>query len=247
MAMMTRTPADGPGRVALMDEGVGPFEVTVLAAAAPSRVVLFAVGGGGNPDRHRPLLSALADSGCTVVAPHFERMVTHEPAAGLLLLWARRLRLALDCAASPGLAVAGVGNSIGCALLLALAGGQMWMRDRSRLPIESCPGLDRLVLLAPATGFFQVPGALAAVRTPILAWVGSQDTMTPPAEADYLKQALEPRVAVDVRLAESAGHFSFMHELPPGVTDPVPEREAFLGAVTAAVVRFVTALREPPA
>jgi pimeloyl-ACP methyl ester carboxylesterase len=237
---MTQIPFDSGQRITVVDEGVGSFEVTVIAAAAPSCVVLFAVGGGGNPDRHRPLLTALAESGCTVVAPHFERMVTPELGAELLLLRARRLHLARDAAAPSGLSVAGVGHSIGCALLLALAGAQMWTRERQRLAIASCPRLDRLVLLAPATGFFQAPGALGAVRTPILAWVGRQDTITPPAQADYLKQALAPRVPVDLRLVEGAGHFSFMNELPPAVTDSLADRAAFLGALTTEVARFVT-------
>jgi hypothetical protein len=46
-----------------------PFDVTRLDATHSSRVVLFAVGGGGSPERHLPLLNALADRGCTVVAP----------------------------------------------------------------------------------------------------------------------------------------------------------------------------------
>jgi pimeloyl-ACP methyl ester carboxylesterase len=203
-------------------------------------VVLFAVGAGGNPGRHRGLLTALAGSDCTVVAPHFERMVTHQPADSELLLRARRLRLALDVLAGPELPVAGVGHSIGAALLLALAGGQMWTLARQQLSIASCPSLDRLVLLAPAIGFFQAPGALEGLRTPILAWVGTQDLMTPPAQTLHLKQALAPRVAVDARIVEGAGHFTFMDELPPGVTDPLPDRGAMLAALAAATVRFVT-------
>jgi pimeloyl-ACP methyl ester carboxylesterase len=242
---MIRTPSDCGDRLTLVDEGVGAFDVTVLPASAPSRVVLFAVGGGGNPERHRALLAALAASGCTVVAPHFERMLAHESSDSELLLRARRLRLALHAAAPPGLPVAGVGHSIGCALLLALAGGQMWTRDRRLLPIEARAALDRLVLLAPATGFFQAPGALDAVRTPILAWVGTQDHMTPPEQTLYLKEGLATRVPVDAHIVEGGGHFSFMDELPPGVTDPLPDRGAFLAGLATEVVSFVTTAQGP--
>lgn len=57
-------------------DGAGSFDVTVLEGGSRSLVVLFAVGGGGNPERHLPLLSTLAASGYTVVAPHFERLTS---------------------------------------------------------------------------------------------------------------------------------------------------------------------------
>lgn len=237
---MTQASSDPPVRLTLMDEGVGHFDVTVLPAVDPSCAVLFAVGSGGNPDRHRELLTTLAGAGCMVVAPHFERIVTHDPEDSLMQLWARRLRLALAAVASPDLPVAGVGQSIGATLLLALAGGQAWTQARQRLPIESCPRLERLVLLSPPTEWFLAPGALDAVRTPILVWVGAKDDKTPVAQSQFLKETLEPRVAVDVRIVEDAGHFSFMNVLPPGVADTLPNREGFLADMAAEVARFVT-------
>ena len=45
-------------------------------------VVLFAVGGGGDPERHRPLLDAVADRGARVIAPRFERLLP-QAATGL--------------------------------------------------------------------------------------------------------------------------------------------------------------------
>jgi len=56
-----------------LTDGAESFAVTVLEAAAPVRTVLFAVGAGGDPKRHLPLLTSLAERSCTVVAPHFER------------------------------------------------------------------------------------------------------------------------------------------------------------------------------
>lgn len=89
--------------------------------------------------------------------------------------------------------------------------------------------------------FFRAPGPLAAVRTPILAWAGTSDAITPPAHATFLADALGSRVPVDVRVAPGAGHFSFMHAPPPGTTEPLPDRDAFLAEVAAEVGRFVTA------
>jgi alpha-beta hydrolase superfamily lysophospholipase len=225
-------------RIALEDQA-GTFDVTVLDSASPSRILLFAVGGGGDPDRHLPLMASLAEQGCAVVAPHFERLVVPRPTEADLLLRARRLRLALDALALPDLTVAGVGHSIGAAMLLALAGGQAWLGPAQPLDIAPEPRLDRLVLLAPATGFFQAPGALEGVRTPILAWAGSLDTITPPAQTQLLRQALGASAAVDVRVAEGADHFSFMNVRPPMMAEPLADRDAFLADLAAAVCEFV--------
>ncbi|MFP2959416.1 alpha/beta hydrolase [Myxococcus sp. 1LA] len=221
-----------------LKDGEELFDVLVLDAPRPGRTVLFAVGGGGSPERHLPLLTSLMEHGCTVVAPYFERL-TLTPTEGDLLLRARRLRIALDAVATPGIPVVGVGHSIGTTMLLAFAGGQPWMRAGQRLGIEADPRLERLVLLGPATGYFQAPGALSAVRTPILAWAGANDMITPPAQAELLKKALGAQVPLDLRVVEGAGHFSFMHTPPPQATDSLPNREAFLAILTPEVCRFV--------
>lgn len=224
-----------------MNDGEESFEVTVFEATPPSVIVLFAVGRGGNPDRHLPLLRCLFDQGCTVVAPHFERLLSPTPSERDLLLRGRRLSLALDTVARPGLLVAGVGHSIGATMLLALAGGQVWLRSGRCLPTITDARLDRLVLFAPATGFFQCPGALDAVRTPIRAWVGTNDVITPPAQTNFLKEGLGDRVSVEVKVVDGAGHFSFMNELPPQISDPLPNREAFLDSLAADLGAFVMA------
>ena len=223
-----------------LKDGSEEFEVTLIQVESASRVVLFAVGGGGNPQRHLPLLTALAERGCTVIAPHFDRLVTPVTSDQELLLRARRLKLALDTVARPGIPVAGVGHSIGATMLLALAGAQMWMGPGQRVPVEPDKRLDRLVLLTPATGFFQAPGALDTVQTPILAWAGTADGITPPAQALVLAQAMSPRVPVEVRVEQGAGHFTFMNTPPPNMAEPHPNREGFLATLAADVCHFVT-------
>lgn len=222
-----------------LQDGAESFEVTVFETLRPSRVLLFAVGGGGNPERqHAPFLAALAARGCSVVAPHFERLPL-VPSEEALQTRARRLRLALDAAVRPGVPVAGVGHSLGAMLLLALAGGQAWMREGCKLEIEPDPRIERLALLAPAAGYFQAPSALDAVRIPMLAWAAGADTITPRSQAEYLKQRLGDRAPVDLRVTEGAGHFSFLDTLPPGMTDPLPDREAFLAHLTSEVGAFL--------
>lgn len=223
--------------VSLMDDV--PFDVTRLDAAEPSRVVLFAVGAGGNPNRHLPLFRTLADGGCTVVAPHFERLISPIPTETHLLLRARRLRRALDSVVLPGLPVAGVGHSIGATILLALAGAAGWTLAGERLAIAHDPRLARLALFAPATDFFRTPGALDEVRATIFAWAGTNDSITPPTQVGLLKQASGARV--EVRIIEGAGHFSFMNTPPPQTSDPLADRDAFLTSLAADVCHFVTA------
>jgi pimeloyl-ACP methyl ester carboxylesterase len=219
-----------------LQDGPESFDVTLLEAMPPARTVLFAVGGGGDPRRHLPLLEVLVARGCTAIAPHFERLVSPEPTGQHLAARARRLSLALDAFAPPQCPVVGVGHSIGATMLLALAGGQMWMRDGSRLAIAPDARIERLALFAPATGFFRLPGVLDAIGVPIIAWAGSQDTITPPDQAELLQSA--PGPGADVSIIEGAGHFSFMNSPPPHSIEPLADRDSFLADLAAQVARF---------
>ncbi len=222
-----------------LQDGADSFKITVHEAARISPVVLFAVGAGGQPERHATLLSALAESGCTVVAPHFERLASPVPREADLTLRARRLSLALDAFVQPGTTATGVGHSIGAATLVALAGAQMWLGPGRRVNIAPDNRLARLALLAPPTGFFQAPGALDAVRVPILAWAGSEDSITPPAQTEWLAHAMRDWQTVDVRVTDGAGHFSFMDLPPPQTTELLPNKQAFLREHSSEVCKFV--------
>jgi predicted dienelactone hydrolase len=133
----------------------------------------------------------------------------------------------------------GVGHSIGAAMLLALAGGQVWTRPGQPLPITPDDRIERPALMAPTTGFFQAPGALDAVRMPILAWAGSKDVITPPAQAELLRDILGHRLPVELRVVEGAGHFSFMNVPPPQTIEPLSDRDAFLANLAAEISEFV--------
>jgi predicted dienelactone hydrolase len=222
----------------LTDQGV-TFDVTLCEARKPACVVLFAVGSGGNPERHLPLLTSLAEQGCIVVAPHFERLASPKPTEEELLLRARRLRQGLDFALHSDLPVVGIGHSIGATVLLGLAGGQLWMGPGQKLDLKTDERLTRLVLITPPTGFFQAPVALDDVRIPLQVWAGSSDVITPPAQAIFLEEALGNRVPVDLRIINGAGHFSFMNTLPPQITDSLADRDAFLVDFTVEIQRFI--------
>lgn len=229
-----------PMQTKVLQDGAGSFDVSVHESTTASSVVLFAVGSGGQPERHSSLLSSLAESGFTVVAPHFERLTSQMPSETELTLRASRLSLTLDAFVQPGKTVAGVGHSIGAATLIALAGGHMWLGAGRRVKIAPDSRLTRLALLAPPTGFFQAPGALDSVSIPILAWVGSEDGITPPGQTEWLAHAMRDWQTVDVRITEGAGHFSFMDHPPPQATETLPNKQAFLQEHSTEVCRFVS-------
>jgi pimeloyl-ACP methyl ester carboxylesterase len=222
-----------------LSDGEQSFDVALFEAVAPSATVLFAVGSGGNPEWHLPLLASLCERGCSVVAPYLEQLVTPMPSEADLMMRARRLRLALDQIAQPQLPSTGIGHSIGATVLLALAGAQVWMPSRTKLAVAPDPRLKRLVLMAPPTGFFPAPAVLKAVSVPIQLWTAGKDVITPPTQAEYLRQALADRVAVDFHLVEDADHFSFMNVRPPETSEVLPDRESFLAQLAATVAGFV--------
>ncbi len=222
-----------------LHDGAESFKVSVHEASRTSSVVLFAVGAGGQPERHATLLDTLVESGCTVVSPHFERLASPVPTEEELTLRARRLSLALDAFVQPGTTATGVGHSIGAASLVALAGARMWLKPGRRVSIVPDSRLTRLALLAPPTGFFQAPGALDAVRVPILAWVGSADNITPPAQTEWLAHAMSDWQSVDVRVTDGVGHFSFMDQPPPNTTEPLINKQAFLQKHSSEVCKFL--------
>jgi pimeloyl-ACP methyl ester carboxylesterase len=222
----------------LQDEHAS-FTVTVLEPAASDRTVLFAVGAGGHPERHKTFMETLAKAGCRVIAPHFEQLASPVPTEDELLLRARRLCLALDKFGQPNAKTVGVGHSIGAATLLALAGAQMWLGPERQVNIVPDSRLASLVLLAPPTGFFQAPGALDSVRTPTLVWVGSADNITPPVQTKWLANTMRQQCPVELRITEGAGHFSFMDMSPPQTIEPLPNKAAFLQEYSKAVCNFI--------
>ncbi|WP_413943754.1 alpha/beta hydrolase family protein [Bdellovibrio sp. HCB-162] len=216
-------------------------EALRLNASSPSQAVLFAAGGGGNPERHLPLLKALSESGCTVIAPYFERLASPRPSVDELRSRVNSLQSALNIVGESNLSISGIGHSIGATLLLALAGGEMWMKEGQKFPVTRDERIKKLVLFTPPTGFFQAPKSLENVHASIQAWAGSLDTFTPPQQLEILKEKLSPHTRLETRIIEGAGHFSFMNTLPPNVVDTMKDRELFLTDLAAEVCNFVMA------
>ncbi len=215
------------------------MNVLTLGPTGTGRVLLFAAGAGGDPERHRPLLEHLAAHGCQVVAPRFERLVAREATAAELLARPLGLVEALHRSASPDAEVVVVGHSIGGWAALCLAGATPWGRDGKPMDVPREPRVSRLVLYAPAAGWFAAPGALDAVTVPMLVYAGELDAVTPVEQARHLTSA---PAAVDLRVVPKAGHFGFMHLPPPGTAeDPAFDRDRFLADLAQATLEFATA------
>ena len=227
--------------ISCLTDGSASFNVSLYNSNnTVSTVVLFAVGAGGLPERYATLLHTLVASGCMVVAPHFERLTSAMPSEDELALRARRLSLTLDALVAPGIAVVGVGHSIGAATLFALLGAQMWLGPGKHVGITPDSRLTRLVMLAAPTRFFQAPCALdVATPVPILAWVGSVDNITPASQTAWLVDALSGWPSVELCITDGAGHFSFMDLIPPQSKEPLPDKQAFLEDYSQHVCKFV--------
>ena len=217
----------------------GPFDVTVLQPTIAKRCVIFAAGRGGNPLRHFGLLQGLSNRNLLVIAPHFDMLRSGAPNREDLAGRVHRLTSTIEQHCPPDLPLCGLGHSIGTVVLLVKAGAVATTLAGEELADSSARAFSKLVLLAPPTDFFRRPGALASVATPIQVWSGGQDGITPPTHARFLKDALEGKAAVDLHVEQEAGHFTFMDELPPLVSDPHPARSRFLHSLAADASGFL--------
>ena len=234
--------ADHQSELKQLRDGAEAFNVTVIESKqTPIRAVLFAAGGGGNPLRHLALLQSVAGLGCTVVAPHFDRFTSSISTKAELDTRLRRLAASAGEYFKKDLPLVGIGHSIGTVILLAMAGGEAQTFAGHPVIYGSLFKFDRLALFAPPADFYRRPGALKAVRVPIRIWVGAKDSITPHAQALFLQEELKWQAATDICINHEAGHFSYMDELPPNVTDSHPDRGTFLASLAKDVGQFVMA------
>ncbi|MDX3803115.1 hypothetical protein [Streptomyces sp. AK04-3B] len=215
------------------------MQALTLGPTNGERVVLFAAGAGGDPERHRPLLEHLAAHDCQVIAPRFEPFAAREATTAELVARPAGLIEALHRWAPEDAPVVVVGHSIGGWAGLCLAGATPWGRDGRPLDVPHEPRVSRLVLYTPAAGWFAAPGALDAVKASMLVYAGERDTVTPVEQAVLLQGA---PAEVDLRVVPGAGHFSFMNTPPPGMAEAEGfDHARFLTDLAQATLEFVIA------
>jgi predicted dienelactone hydrolase len=238
--MLVMYPAGAAEKV----EQLGPFSLSVAAGAPPLEgrypLVIVSHGSGGAPLSHRELARHLASRGFVVGVPEhpFNNRNDNSQAHTVELLAGRPrdIRTVVDWffARSPfaSFLKAGsfsmVGHSIGAYTALAVAGGvptslphQSADRQGKRIEVHPDPRVKSLVLLAPATPWFRLRGALDQVRAPILMIASYHDELAP---YFYMCQIVLDGVPdatkVDYRLVENAGHYSFLSPWPDAMKSP---------------------------
>ena len=104
---------------------------------------------------------------------------------------------------------------------LAVAGGRALAREGQ--PVASTPDrrVQALVLLAPATFWYDHDAGLSAVTTPILLLTAEHDQLTPGTQAAaILRRSLPATTPVTHEDVTGAGHFSFLAPFPDVVRAP---------------------------
>lgn len=228
-------------------EQLGPFPIHIArdADVLDGRwpLVVISHGSGGSPATHRELAHYMASRGFVVAVPeHPGNHRLDNSLADTDELRARRPRDVLAVAdwCSSALVVdepfAIVGHSMGAYTGLVAA------HD---------PRVRALVLLAPATPWLRVPGALAHVRVPILIRAGDADAIAPAAfMCPIVVDSVPDPSMVDCRIVPGANHYSFLSPWPDALRSPaiLPsqdppgfDRRAFLDRLYPEIVAFLRA------
>lgn len=107
-----------------------------------------------------------------------------------------------------------VGHSMGGCTALAIAGAVPWSVERNKIDVVQDQRIKALVLLAPATPWFQHPDSFNEVNIPIMVYSGEYDNITPYWQADLIKRSVKNTSLVDIHVVKNAGHFSFLSPFP---------------------------------
>lgn len=266
-------PSSGAERM----ETLGPYTLSAARDATVARgafpLVAVSHGTGGSPLVYRTLAAHLARHGFVVLLPeHPRNNRNNNELAGTAAILANRprhLRHVVDWAfgdAALGAAlqsggVSIIGHSLGGYTALAAAGGTPTAfpnetPDHLSRSVEVVPDprVNALVLLAPAAPWFMAPGALRAVRVPVLMLTAEKDPHTPPLHGQIIRDGLPPETPLEHRVVPNAGHFSFLSPFPPAMTSPSfppsqdPEgfhREQFHTQLNAEVLAFLERIARP--
>jgi predicted dienelactone hydrolase len=226
---------------------LGPYQFEVSpdapAAAGAYPMVVISHGSGGTHILYRTIAMHLAKNGYVVAVPeHPGNNRLDNSLYGTvdnLVNRPRHVRLVLDTLAADAALgsvvqadkAAVIGHSMGGYTALAVAGGMPWSKEGKPVAVATDARVRAIVLLAPATAWYQPEDALARVEVPILMITGEHDDITPQWHADLVLDRVPERQRVHFRVVENAGHFSFLSPFPPklkaGGFAPTQDPEGF--------------------
>ena len=242
----------------------GPFTLDVCADGAPAEgrfpLAVISHGSGGAPLLYRGLALYLAQHGYITALPehagnnrednhwshHMENYICRP----------RHISLTIDSVlADTSLQahvqteqVAAIGHSMGAYAALAAAGGIPWTKEGQRVPVTPDDRIKVLVLMAPATGWFDTETSLERVNIPILLYAAEMDKITPPEYVGIIQRRIKDPGLINYRLVKNGGHFSFLTPFPaemrrpqfmPSSDPPGFDREAFHEILNREVLQFL--------
>lgn len=222
---------------------LGPYptelasDAEVLEGTFP--LVLISHGTGSTPFAYRMLAQHLARNGFIVGMPeHPFNNRNDNSLEGTMQNLANRprhIRMAIDWFfVNEGFAekvipndVSVIGHSLGGYTALAAAGGEPTSFPHEspdgqpqRIEVTPDPRIQSLVLLAPASVWFQSEEALRMINIPILMLDAEKDPFTPAFHAQIIMNGVADRDKVQYRTVQNAGHFSFLSPFPASMVSP---------------------------
>ncbi|KRF31698.1 alpha/beta hydrolase family protein [Paenibacillus sp. Soil787] len=226
-----------PSNTPESEDRLGPYPLELARDAEPAEgtfpLVLVSHGSGGTPLAYRTLARHLARNGFIVGMPEhpFNNRNDNslEGTAKNLSYRPRHLKMAVDWffenkrfdgKMKPD-AVTIIGHSMGGYTALAAAGGVPTSFPHESpdyqpqlIEVEPDRRIRSLVLLAPASVWYQAEGALNSVTVPILMLDAEKDSHTPLFHAQIILGGVADRNMILYRTVENAGHFSFLSPFP---------------------------------
>ncbi|WP_289355657.1 alpha/beta hydrolase [Paenibacillus sp. S-12] len=222
---------------------LGPYptelasDAEVLEGTFP--LVLISHGTGSTPFAYRMLAQHLARNGFIIGMPeHPFNNRNDNSLEGTMQNLANRprhIRMAIDWFfENESFAekiipndVSVIGHSLGGYTALAAAGGEPTSFPHEspdgqpqRIEVMPDPRIQSLVLLAPASVWFQSEEALRMINIPILMLDAEKDPFTPAFHAQIIMNGVADRDKVQYRTVQNAGHFSFLSPFPASMVSP---------------------------
>lgn len=222
-------------------EKLGPYDINLSMNAAIKEGIfplgMISHGAGGSHLVYRVLAHYLASNGFMVGIPEHpfnnRNNNSWENTLENLLNRPKHLKMAIDWFFNhepfskhlkPN-AVSVIGHSMGGYTALALAGGKPTSFGREapdghEQAIHVMPDsrIKAVILLAPATVWFRFPGALSAVKIPILMLSAEKDEYTPLFHAKIVLEGVTDNTKIQHSVIKNAGHFSFLSPFPEAMT-----------------------------
>ena len=208
----------------------GPYAIDVSTdapiAVGEFPLIVVSHGGGGSHLVYRTITTHLAKNGYIVAMLEHHRNNRNnnelEDTYENLVIRPRHLQITIDavsfdsmfsrCIQSNNVAI--LGHSMGGYTALAVAGGIPWSNPQQRVDVITDHRVRALVLMAPATAFYQPDDSLSNVNVPILMFAAEHDPFTPRWQAELVLDRVPDRYQVTYKVIEKAGHFSFLSPFP---------------------------------